>query len=102
MSFKQTTFGRSTLTTSQELDRAQERADKTAADLRRTEAELRVTRVSVKIPCSLAVVVAIVVVVFYKINALPKLNRNKSLNWPNFSKLINIIEQKLVQYKTVI
>lgn len=41
-----TTFGRSTLTTSQELDRAQERADKTAADLRRTEAELRVTRVS--------------------------------------------------------
>lgn len=45
----QTTFGRSTLTTSQELDRAQERADKTAADLRRTEAELRVTRVSTKI-----------------------------------------------------
>lgn len=44
--FMQTTFGRSTLTTSQELDRAQERADKTAADLRRTEAELRVTRVS--------------------------------------------------------
>lgn len=34
------------MTTSQELDRAQERADKTAADLRRTEAELRVTRVS--------------------------------------------------------
>lgn len=43
----QTTFGRSTLTTSQELDRAQERADKTAADLRRAEAELRVTRVSI-------------------------------------------------------
>lgn len=42
----QTTFGRSTLSTSQELDRAQERADKTAADLRRTETELRVTRVS--------------------------------------------------------
>lgn len=42
----QTTFGRSTLTTSQELDRAQERADKTSAELRRTEAELRVTRVS--------------------------------------------------------
>lgn len=35
------------MTTSQELDRAQERADKTAADLRRTEAELRVTRVSI-------------------------------------------------------
>lgn len=28
------------------MDKAQERADKTAADLRRTEAELRVTRVS--------------------------------------------------------
>lgn len=28
------------------MDRAQERADKTAADLRRTETELRVTRVS--------------------------------------------------------
>lgn len=36
------------MTTSQELDRAQERADKTAADLRRTEAELRVTRVSIE------------------------------------------------------
>lgn len=34
------------MSTSQELDRAQERADKTAADLRRTETELRVTRVS--------------------------------------------------------
>lgn len=45
--FSQTTFGRSTLTTSQELDRATERADKTSAELRRTEAELRVTRVSI-------------------------------------------------------
>lgn len=50
-----TTFGRSTLTTSQELDRAQERADKTAADLRRTEAELRVTRVSNSIHFNLLV-----------------------------------------------
>ena len=42
----QTTFGRNTLTTSQELDRVQERADKTTAELRRTQAELRVTQVS--------------------------------------------------------
>lgn len=42
---KQTTFGRTTLTTSQELDRATERADKAAAELRRTQAELRVTQV---------------------------------------------------------
>lgn len=35
------------MTSSQELDRVQERADKTAAELRRTEAELRVTRVSI-------------------------------------------------------
>ncbi|TMW41166.1 hypothetical protein DOY81_013754 [Sarcophaga bullata] len=41
-----TTFGRTTLTTSQELDRAQERADKAAAELRRTQAELRVTQKS--------------------------------------------------------
>lgn len=40
-----TTFGRTTMTTSQELDRAQERADKAAAELRRTQAELRVTQV---------------------------------------------------------
>lgn len=33
------------MTTSQELDRAQERADKAAAELRRTQAELRVTQV---------------------------------------------------------
>lgn len=44
---KQTTFGRNTMTTSQELDRAQERAEKAAADLRRTQAELRVTQVSI-------------------------------------------------------
>lgn len=42
---KQTTFGRTTLTTSQELERATERADKAAAELRRTQAELRVTQV---------------------------------------------------------
>lgn len=40
-----TTFGRTTMTTSQELDRAQERADKASAELRRTQAELRVTQV---------------------------------------------------------
>lgn len=43
---QQTTFGRNTLSTSQELDRVQERADKTTAELRRTQAELRVTQVS--------------------------------------------------------
>lgn len=41
----QTTFGRSTLNTSQELDRIQEKADKTAAELRRAQAELRVAQV---------------------------------------------------------
>lgn len=45
--FCQTTFGRSTMTSSQELDRVQERVEKTAAELRRNEAELRVTRVSI-------------------------------------------------------
>lgn len=33
------------MSTSQELDRVQERADKTSAELRRTQAELRVTQV---------------------------------------------------------
>lgn len=45
LSHLQTTFGRNTLSTSQELDRVQERADKTTAELRRTQAELRVTQV---------------------------------------------------------
>lgn len=49
LKMKQTTFGRNTMTTSQELDRAQERAEKAAADLRRTQAELRVTQVSITI-----------------------------------------------------
>ena len=43
---QQTTFGRNTMSSSQELDRVQERADKTTAELRRTQAELRVTQVS--------------------------------------------------------
>lgn len=38
------------MTTSQELDRAQERADKAAAELRRTQAELRVTQVQCPSP----------------------------------------------------
>jgi hypothetical protein len=42
----QTTFGRTTVSSSAELDRVQERADKTVAELRRTQAELRVTQVS--------------------------------------------------------
>lgn len=41
-----TAFGRNALSASQDLDRIQDRADKTSAELRRTEAELRVTRVS--------------------------------------------------------
>lgn len=41
-----TAFGRNALSASQDLDRIQERADKNSAELRRTEAELRVTRVS--------------------------------------------------------
>lgn len=40
----QVSFGRNS--SSQELDRIQERADKTVAELRRTQAELRVTQVS--------------------------------------------------------
>lgn len=40
----QVSFGRNS--SSQELDRVQERADKTVAELRRTQAELRVTQVS--------------------------------------------------------
>lgn len=35
------------MSSSQELDRVQERADKTIAELRRTQAELRVTQVSI-------------------------------------------------------
>jgi hypothetical protein len=42
------------LTTSQELDRVQERHDKTSAELRRTQAELRVTQVNGKLYLSLA------------------------------------------------
>lgn len=38
-------FGRTTMSTSQEVDRVQERADKAIAELRRTQAELRVTQV---------------------------------------------------------
>lgn len=34
------------MSSSQELDRVQEKADKTTAELRRTQAELRVTQVS--------------------------------------------------------
>jgi hypothetical protein len=34
------------MSSTQELDRVQERADKTTAELRRTQAELRVTQVS--------------------------------------------------------
>lgn len=41
-----TAFGRNALSASQDLDRIQDRADKTSSELRRTEAELRVTRVS--------------------------------------------------------
>ena len=37
-------YGRSTLNTSQEMERVQERADKTASELRRAQAELRVTQ----------------------------------------------------------
>lgn len=44
----QVSFGRNS--SSQELDRVQERADKTVAELRRTQAELRVTQVSSFVP----------------------------------------------------
>ena len=44
----QVSFGRNS--SSQELDRVQERADKTVAELRRTQAELRVTQVSSFLP----------------------------------------------------
>lgn len=38
------TFGRGTLNSSQEIDRIQERAEKAATELRRAQAELRVTQ----------------------------------------------------------
>lgn len=40
----QTTFGRSNLTSSQEMDRVHDRAEKSATELRRAQAELRVTQ----------------------------------------------------------
>lgn len=40
----QSTYGRSTLNSSQEMERIQERGEKAAADLRRAQAELRVTQ----------------------------------------------------------
>lgn len=40
------------MSSSQELDRVQEKADKTIAELRRTQAELRVTQVSTLKPVS--------------------------------------------------
>ena len=41
---RQSTYGKSTLNSSQEMDRIQDRAEKAAAELRRAQTELRVTQ----------------------------------------------------------
>jgi len=59
------------MTTSQELDRAQERADKASAELRRTQAELRVTQVwSKSFPICLQTETAIYIYQYAYLNAL--------------------------------
>lgn len=53
----QATFGRTTVSSSHELDRVQERADKTIAELRRTQAELRVTQVCAALNLSIMILI---------------------------------------------